>query len=119
MGQRNAISLRSRRESHSADAVIIPSGSADDDFFILIEGEITIARDAKSITTLRSDLSNNFFGISSVLNPGTPRDTDVSAKSDVELLRIPLQTIRELFDENMGIRYLLTAKGAERRNAGE
>lgn len=119
MGQRNVISLRSRRESHSADALITPSGSVDDDFFILIEGEVTIKRGKESLTTLRSDLSNNFFGISSVLSPGTPRDTDVIAKSDVELLRIPHQTIRDLFDENMGIRYLLTAKGAERRSAGE
>ena len=96
------------QESYVKGSVILEKGSSGNYFYILLDGAISVHQNEEIIAEVSSESSANYFGITSALKPGSPRTTSVVAASNVHLLRLPTQTIRNLFNEDMAIRYNLT-----------
>ena len=108
IGERNLLSRQASQESYAQGAVIVPQGSSDNFFYLLVDGAVSVYKEEKKITDIYSKTNSSYFGISAALKPGQPRTTSIRAASNVKLVRLPAQTIRSLFDEEMGIHYELT-----------
>ncbi len=104
---RNQIARAATPHTYKKGTVIVEQGTTSDDFFLLIEGEVTIKANGDEVGTLSADDPDNFFGEIAAVNPGQKRSANVVAKTEVEVLRINGDDLRHLFDNHMGVRYAL------------
>lgn len=104
---RNQIARAATEQSFEKGDVIVEEGSKGDDFFLLIEGEVTIKSNGSEIAILAANDRDAFFGEMSAINPDRARGANVVAKTDVRVLRIDGGELRHLFENHMGVRYAL------------
>ncbi|MDC3378948.1 cAMP/cGMP-dependent 3',5'-cyclic-AMP/GMP phosphodiesterase [Planctomycetota bacterium] len=80
------------RHRYKADAGIIQAGSAGDGFYVLLSGIAAVSRDGKEIKRYQS---GDYFGETALLL-GQPRNADVVAVTDLELVKINRYDFRHL-----------------------
>ena len=108
VGQRNLLARQASQESYVKGSVILEKGSSGNYFYVLLDGTVAIHVNDARVAEVESESEANYFGVVSALKPGSPRASSIVAATNVHLLRLPTQTIRDLFDEDMAIRYNLT-----------
>ncbi len=102
---RNRIARVATEESYKRGDHIIEAGTVGDDFFVMFEGTVDVESDGHVLTTIHADAPDNFFGEMEAIYPNRPRTASVVATSTVRLLRIRGQQIRDLFEDDMRVRY--------------
>lgn len=85
---------------------IIMQGDASRDLYILLDGDVEIIRNSNGQMEWLSELSAvSIFGEASLLDD-TPRAAQVTAKTKVTLLRVPVAFIRQVAEESQVIRHV-------------
>ena len=88
-------------DSYPPGKVIINEGDSDNSFYILLAGQVTIAKNSQVIETLKE---GDCFGEMGFLGK-TERTATVTAKTDVSLIRVNKDTL-DRADETTQLRFL-------------
>src|SRR5215216_5838800 len=114
--ERDAVAHALVKYAYAPGEVIIRRGDPGDSMFIICRGRVEVQLpsnngDLKRVAVLEP---GNFFGEMALLT-GEPRNADIYALDEVEILEIRKQVIQQLFDENAGLAEALSLKMTERQ----
>ena len=114
--EREAVVKSLVKYSYAPGEAIIRCGDPGDSMFIICRGKVEVQLpsnngDLKHVAVLES---GNFFGEMALLT-GEPRNADVYALDEVEVLEIRKPVIQQLFSENAGLAEALSHKITERQ----
>ncbi|HET6345261.1 MAG TPA: cyclic nucleotide-binding domain-containing protein, partial [Myxococcota bacterium] len=107
VSSRNEVARVATEEHYGADEVIISEGSGGDDFFLLVEGEVSVESKGKPVNRITASQHDNFFGEITAIRPDKQRSATVRAVGPVRTLRMHGAQIRTLFNAHMAVRYIL------------
>ncbi len=104
----------SKKEQFTAGTVICQEGEAGSDFFVVVKGTVTVTGDdfgtSKALATLGP---GEFFGELAAL-AGQPRQATVTAEETVDVVRIPLAAVNEVFKASPAAYAVLQKAGLAR-----
>jgi CRP-like cAMP-binding protein len=114
--ERDAVVKSLVKYAYAPSEVIIRRGDPGDSMFIICRGRVEVQLpsnngDLKHVAILEQ---GNFFGEMALLT-GEPRNADVYALDEVEVLEIRKPVIQQLFDENAGLAEALSLRMTERQ----
>ncbi len=111
---KNQLARLGIEESFAPGKIIVEQGSRADDFFVLVEGEVSIEVGDTTVRVLSGQDADNFFGEVAAISPNRQRTATVRAKTAVRALRVRGEDLRKLFEGDMGVRYALVVALNER-----
>jgi small-conductance mechanosensitive channel/CRP-like cAMP-binding protein len=114
--ERDAVVRALVKYAYAPGEVIIRRGDPGDSMFIICRGRVEVQLpsnngDLKQVAVLEP---GNFFGEMALLT-GEPRNADVYALDEVEVLEIRKPIIQQLFDDNAGLAEALSHRITERQ----
>lgn len=114
--EREAVVRSLVKYSYAPGEVIIRSGEPGDSMFVICRGrvEVQLPSNNGSLKQVAVLEPGNFFGEMALLT-GEPRNADVYALDEVEVLEIRKPVIQQLFSENAGLAEALSHKITERQ----
>ena len=107
LSSRNEIARIAVEERFGAGDVIITPSKGGDDFFLLVEGRVSIEIKGNQVAEIGAEQDDNFFGELAAVYPNRVRNATVRATTSARTLRMHGSQIRELFHNHMAIRYSL------------
>jgi CRP-like cAMP-binding protein len=93
--------------------VLVSEGSAGAEFFVILEGEASVARHGQQVATLKG---GDFFGDLALLDRA-PRNATITATTPMELIVLGQREFSALIDEVPGFAHKLLAGLARRLRA--
>ncbi len=111
---RNQIAALGLEERYRGGQSIFDQGLVGDDFYLLVEGKVSVEIDGKEVREIQHSDEDAFFGEIAALFPNRPRSATIRAKNAVRTLKVRGKDLRRLFEGEMGVRYALVVAIQER-----
>ena len=114
-GELGELTKRTEDLEVEAGKVLAREGATGSEFFVIIEGEVSVAKDGKEIRTLGP---NDFFGEIALIED-RPRTATVTAKTPLRFFVLTRQNFRSLLQQQPELEEKVTQALEERIRATE